>query len=180
MQVFTATITRRVSRRVQVAAQDETHAARMVRSVLRPGEKLDGFNIGRELEGMLEDDGREALARILDRDWFPTSTGSPPMPVSFWIGAPRVDTPGSEAYDKLAIAGLRVLPDGALAVGSAQSVPQLADWMRGTRFAGPGLIKSLRCIPGARPINLTLAGQASRAIALPYHIVTQVAEGRAA
>lgn len=180
MQIFTATVSRRVLRRVQLAAQDEAQAARMVRAVLRPGEKLEGFNQGHGQDGFTEDDGREAVARILDRDWLPVSPSREPMPVSFWVRAPRASVPGSEAYTSLAVAGLRVLPDGELAIGSAQSVPQIAEWMRGTRFAGPGLFQALRAIMGATGVNLTLAGQATRAVVIPHHEITRISEGRAA
>lgn len=72
--------------------------------------------------------------------------------------------------DQLAIAGLRLRFDAGprLVVGSARSIPFLAEAMRGTAFEGEALLATLALIPGAEKGSVTLAGIRTRAVSIPW------------
>lgn len=118
----------------------------------------------------------QALLTILHADYL--DLDGTPATLREWLAlGAAAEGSARRAFDEpLAMAGLRLrygAEGGAsgLIVGSARSIPFLADLMNGSGFEGEALHASLLLIPGATRTSVTLAGIPSRAVVLPWSAV---------
>lgn len=184
MQVFSVTVERLASRRLQVLAASADRAIAMVQATLPSGARAtkasplhDESLTGSVGCGM----GVEAIDHLLERDFLAVD-GRPTL-VRDWVLLARQLSERDRANRALAMAGMRIImgdrvEEYFLAVGSAISVPLLAHWCDGTPFAGAALLPTLASIPGAlRPRSgFTFAGVPSRVVLIPAENVWREAE----
>lgn len=168
MQLFTVRIEQRRSRFQTVAAETPEAARRMAGLLLREGDRVLSVMQAAATGPAPADpqEGRAALLHLLSQV-FVDCDGTPTW-VSTWINLWHHDAARRvEVNSVLAAAGLRVKDTGALIVGTATSIPTLAEWCGGTRFAGHALAAALATIPGAERGTATFAGLRSRTIVIP-------------
>lgn len=171
MRAFTVYIENRTTRTARIAAVSEAQARAMAGVLLRGNDRV--LRITDELaEGpaaVAPGLGAEALAHLRAKDYFDWQDR--PQCVEDWLL--RAVQPGmrDRVNPILALAGLRVMQDGSVAIGSPSSIPTLHGWFRTTPFDGAALMNVLGALPGARRAGLTFAGCRSRVIVLPFAIV---------
>lgn len=174
MRAFTVHIESRALRTARIAAPSEVAARAMAGVLLRGGDRVvrisDEMTDGAapRAPGMAAD----ALARLRAMSFFDWQGRD--QCVEDWLI--RAANPASRETSNavLALAGLRIMPDGGVAIGSPSSVPTLHGWFRTTVFDGPALMNVLASLPGARRSNLTFAGCHSRAVIVPFALVVPV------
>lgn len=166
MQLFTVRIETRRQRIQRIAATNAETARRLVAAMLPDGDRIAAVTCegrGTPMPPDL-DLARDVLQDIAARDFL--DLDGQPACVQDWLlaaGCGRAD----ELNPVLAVAGLRVLPEHRLAVGSAQSIPMLGEWCDNTRAAGPGLLALLSECYGRQTASRTFAGVRSRCAIVP-------------
>lgn len=168
MRLFTLTVEERRVVRQRIAAPDPAAAMALARRGLGRRDRILGCDeTGIDPD---QDAAQDALSWLLDRPFLPLPGHQLAAPVRSWIGWTRGNPDRGNAI--LATAGLRLGPDGRLAVGSATTIPTLGWWTQGTIWAGGGLTAALRAMPGAELTNLTFAGRRARAVRVPIAAAT--------
>lgn len=182
MRAYTVFIESRTMRSARLAAPSEVAARAMAGVLLRGNDRLvrisddlaDG--VSARAPGMAAD----ALARLRAQDFFDWQGQD--QCVEDWLLRASDPARRDATNPVLALAGLRVMPDGRVAIGSPSSVPTLHGWFRTTPFDGSALMNVLGSLPGAQRSNLTFAGCHSRAVILPFALVvpaeTRVPDGK--
>lgn len=177
MQVYLATITRTVTRRIELPASDKAGAGRALRPFLRPGERIARIEPADAAGAELAEDGKAALSWLFSLPYLPTGLGGRSS-LGHWVAIELHGMPFPAAMDPdraLSLAGLRWMEGGMLFIGSAVSIPALSDWCSGTIYEGPRLLDALGTLPGtmASAGALTLAGTRSRGIVLQAETVLE-------
>lgn len=166
MQAYSFDIEVKTTRRALIVAADLPSAERGIRETLAPNERLlSGAMVALERS---ESEARAAVRHLLRRAFLPIAGMDARL--SDWLAEAVAGNP--VAQERLAIAGMRLRDDNSLAIGSAK-IPQLRDWLRQTRWAGPAFHPTLLALPGACRVQspLRLAGVQSRCVALPLDLV---------
>lgn len=171
MRAYTVFIESRAMRTARIAAPSEVAARAMAGVLLRGNDRLvrisDDLTEARSARapGL----AAEALERLRSRDFFDWQGQA--QCVEDWLLRAALPGQRDKANGILALSGLRLMPDGRVAIGSPSSVPTLHGWFRTTPFDGPALMAVLGSLPGAQRSNLTFAGCHSRAVILPFAAV---------
>lgn len=171
MRAYTVTIEARNLRQVRIAATSEVAARATAGVLLRGSDRVVQVSDDMDTRGPEQTvlAGIEALERLRMKPFFDWQGGS--QVVEDWLI--RATEPGlrDKANGLLALAGLRVMPDGRVAIGSPGSVPTLHGWFRATPYGGAQLMAVLGMLPGAVRSNMTFSGCHSRAVILPFATV---------
>ena len=169
MRAYTVFIESRSLRTARLAAPSEVAARAMAGVLLRGNDRLVRVSDDEQDAPRRPALAVEALERLRSRDFFDWQGQS--QCVEDWLL--RAAQPGQrdKVNGMLALAGLRLMPNGKVAIGSPSSVPTLHGWFRTTAFDGPALMNVLGSLPGAQRSNLTFAGCHSRAVILPFALV---------
>ncbi len=173
MRAFVVTIETPLRRRVQVVADGAEDAARAARRTIGARSRVVDVALVARND---QDAGIAALRFLLTQPYLDLAGAE--ATVFDWLAAARQGHEGPTGPHNavLAMAGLRVT-DGDLAVGSAGSIPTLADWMADTAFHGQHLVAALARLPGAARSVLTYCGQKSKAVILPWGVAAQALAG---
>lgn len=171
MRAFVVTIETPRRRTVQVVADRAEDAARAARRTIGAGSRVVDVALVARND---QDAGRSALRLILSQPWLDLD-GAEAITAD-WLAAAKAGNEGpTDPHNRaLAAAGLRVSPDGDLIVGSAGSIPNLADWMADTAFHGKNLLSALARLPGAARTVIHFAGICSKAVILPWSLAEEV------
>jgi hypothetical protein len=168
MQIWSLRIEKRRIRHQRVIAGSEAEARRSAALVLREGDRLLGAalvetTVARPVD---TEEGRAALEHLLSRDFLDLDGQAAWL--RDWLRLAQDDpSRRDEANRAMAMAGLRLREDGALAVGSPASVPTLGVWFESTPWAGSQLLAALDALPGASRASMTFGGVRSRATVIP-------------
>lgn len=164
MRAFAVTYEEKRTRRVQVAAPSADAARAQMLALLHPGCRVVDVRAADDPD-VAEGEAQRALTQLLDRP-FLSHEGQPQL-VADWLDRGTNADLRDAVNQRLAIAGLRLLPDLALAVGSPVSIPTLRLWFGTGPWAGSRLLAVLATAPGARRSNMSFGGMRSRAVILP-------------
>lgn len=167
MQAFVIRIEQRRIRHQRVLARDADAARRSAQVMLRQGDRILSALPVEDVPAALDTEaGREARDWLLNREFLDLDGCAAWL--RDWLMAARRDPDRLvEVNAALSMAGLRIRDDWGLAVGSPVSIPTLAEWTEGTRWAGAGLHMALGSIPGITRALLTFSGVRSRTTILP-------------
>lgn len=165
MQIYYVTVETRATSRVTVAARSEAEARADALLIAGAGARcLDAVPASYTAEAQ----AHEALAHLLVQDWLPLN--DQPATVLDWVERAVFGPDRAAINAKLALAGLRVLDNLDLTVGTA--VPVLRRWFASTPWGGAGLRTALSRLPGARLEGPRyFQGVQSKTVRLPYDLL---------
>jgi hypothetical protein len=164
MRAFAVTYEEKRTRRVQVAAPSADLARAQMVALLHPGCRVVDVRAADEPD-VAEGEAQRALTHLLDRPYL--SHDGQTQLVADWLDRGTTPDLRDAVNGRLALAGLRLLSEASLAVGSPVSVPTLRLWFGNGPWAGSRLLAVLATVPGARRSNMSFGGVRSRAVILP-------------
>lgn len=168
MQIYYVTVETRATSRVTVAAKSEADARADAQMIAGPGGRcIDVVPASYTMEAQ----AHEALAHLLAQDWLALNNKA--ASIYDWL-AHAADHPSKrdKINAKLAMAGLRMLANCDVVVGSPRTIPALKRWFAATPWDEAGLFAALATLPGARREGPRyFQGVQSRVIRLPAAVV---------
>ena len=165
MRIWSVEVAQSRTRRIKVPAASPDLARAAVTGVLRQGDRVLSVTDTDTTGTADADDARDALAHICARDFLPYASRA--QCVEDWLIRGLDPEQRAAVNTALAFAGLRVVSDTTIAVGSPTSIPALQAWCNGTHWHRTRFFELMGRIPGATRAGITFAGVRSRAIVLP-------------